>query len=89
MRINPKKVNNKKTFFSAYWVGGRRKYLNAENMSAELEFATTTLNYPSLKGITIDRVDTHAFRSGGIIHCRLCDTVIDICKNVWMDRGNF
>ena len=50
---------------SAYWVEGKRKYLNAENMSAALKFGTTTLNYPSLKGITMDRVDTHSLRSGG------------------------
>ena len=42
----------------------KRKYLNAENMSAALKFATTALNYPSLKGIPIDRVDTHSLRSG-------------------------
>ena len=65
MRNNPKKMNNKKTYLSAYWVGGRIKNLNAENMSAALKFATTALNYPSLKGIPIDRVDTHSLRSGG------------------------
>ena len=65
MRNNPKKMNNKKTYLSAYWVGGRIKNLNAENMSAALKFATTALNYPSLKGITIDRVDTHSLRSMG------------------------
>ena len=34
-------------------------------MSAALKFATTSLNYPYLKGIPIDRVDTHSLRSGG------------------------
>ena len=65
VRINPKKVSNKKTLFSAYWVGGRRKYINAENMSASLKFATTALNYPTLKWIPIDRVYTHSLISGG------------------------
>ena len=65
MRINPKKVSNKKTYLSAYWVGVRKKDLNAENMSAALKFATTALNYPSLKVIAIDRVDAHSLRSGG------------------------
>ena len=60
-----KKVKNKKTYLSAYWMEGKRKYLNADNMSAALKFATTALNYPSLKGIPIDRVDTHSLRSGG------------------------
>ena len=34
-------------------------------MTAALKFATTELNYPSLKGIPIDIVDTRALRSGG------------------------
>ena len=50
---------------SEYWVEGKRKDINAENMSAALKFATTALNYLSLKGIPIDRVDTHSFGSGG------------------------
>ena len=57
--------SNKKTYLSAYWFGGRRKDLTAENMSAALKFATTALNYPYLKGITIDRVDTHYLITGG------------------------
>ena len=44
---------------------GKIKYFNADNMSAALETATTALNYPYLKGIPIDRVDTHSLRSGG------------------------
>ena len=59
------KVKNKNTHLSAYWIEGKRKYLNSDNMSAALKFATTALNYPSLKGIPIDRVDTHSLRSGG------------------------
>ena len=55
----------KKTYLSEYWVEGKRKYLNVENMSAALKFATTALNDPSLKGIPIDRVDTYSLRSGG------------------------
>ena len=34
-------------------------------MSAALKFATTALNYPYLKGVPIERVDTHSLRSGG------------------------
>ena len=50
---------------SAYWTEGKRKDLNADNMSAALKFATTALNYPYLKVIPLDRVDTHSLRSGG------------------------
>ena len=53
------KVKNKKSYLSEYWMEGKRKDINADNTSAALKFATTALNYPSLKGIPIDRVDTH------------------------------
>ena len=67
-----------------YWIGGRGKDLNAENMSAALKFATIALNYPSLKGIPIDIVDTHSLRSGGANAQSLRDTVIDRYKK-WGD----
>ena len=60
-----KELNNKKTYFSAYWVGIRRKDLTSENMSVALKFAATALSYPSLKGIPIDIVDTYFLISGG------------------------
>ena len=60
-----KKLRNKKTYLLAYWVGGRRKYLSAENMSAVLKFATNELNYPSLKGIPVYIVDTNSLIPGG------------------------
>ena len=44
---------------------GKRKDFNADNMSAELKFATTALNYQSSKGIKTDRVNTHSLRLGG------------------------
>ena len=44
---------------------GKIKYINAENMNAALKSKTTALNYPSLKGIPIDRVDTHSLVYGG------------------------
>ena len=34
-------------------------------MSASLKVSTTALNYPSLKWIPIDRVDTHSLIYGG------------------------
>ena len=58
-------MKNKKTYLSAYWVERKRKDINSENMSSALKFETTALNYPSLKGIPIDIVDTHSLISGG------------------------
>ena len=59
------KLINKKKYLSAYLVGGRRKYLNAENMIVALKLSTTALNYSSLKWILIDRLGVHSLRSGG------------------------
>ena len=75
---------------SAYWVEGKRKDLNAENMSAALKFATTALNYQFLKVIQIDRVDTHSLRSGGAIVLLLAGYIYrDIQKmGIWRG-GNF
>ena len=50
---------------SAYWVGGRRKDINADEMSAASKLVTIASNHPSLKGITRYRVETHSLRSGG------------------------
>ena len=61
----PKKMSNKNTYLSSYWVEGKRKDLPDDNMSAVLKFATTSLNYLSLKGISVERADTHSLRAGG------------------------
>ena len=58
-------TSSRKTYLSAYWMDGKRKNITAENISAALKFAATALDYPSLKGIPIDRVDTHSLRAGG------------------------
>ena len=58
-------MSNKKTYLSDYWVGGRIKDLNAENMSETLKFVTTKLYYTYLKGISIDILDTNLLKSGG------------------------
>ena len=44
---------------------GKRKDLNADNVSAALKFANTALDYKYLKGIPIDIVDTHSLILGG------------------------
>ena len=44
---------------------GEIKDVNAENMSEASKFATTRLNYPSLKWVPIDIVDTHSLISEG------------------------
>ena len=63
---------------------GKIKYLKADNMSSALKFATTALNYPSLKGVPIDRVETHSLRYGIEKALLLAGSMIEIYKN-WED----
>jgi hypothetical protein len=55
-----------KTFLSAYYDDkGQRGDITNEDVSKELKAAATVLEYPTAKGIPIDRIDTHSLRSGG------------------------
>ena len=57
---------NSKTFLSAnYDDKGKRKDITNEDVSKALKVAATALDYPTAKGIPIDRIDTHSLRSGG------------------------
>ena len=54
-----------KTFLSAYWAEGKRCDVNDEDMRSNLKFAAVALNYPTVKGIPEELVDTHSLRIGG------------------------
>ena len=55
-----------KTFLSAYYDEmGKRSDVTNEDVSRALKSAATVLDYPTAKGIPIDRIDTHSLRSGG------------------------
>ncbi len=54
-----------KTFLSAYYDDkGQRGDITNEDVSKALKAAATVLEYPTVKGISIDRIDTHSLRSG-------------------------
>ena len=53
------------TFLSAYWVDGIRHDVTDEDIRASVKMAAAVLNYPELRGIPVERVDTHSLRSGG------------------------
>jgi hypothetical protein len=55
----------KKTILSAYFVNGKRFDVTAEHVSAALKLSAAALEYPILKGIPIERINTHSLRSGG------------------------
>ena len=55
-----------KTFLSAYYDDkGQRGDITNEDVSKALKAAATVLEYPTAKGIPIDRIDTHSLHSGG------------------------
>ena len=53
------------TFLSAYWVNGKCKDVNDEDVWENLKWAAGELGYPCRKGIPLDRVDMHSLRIGG------------------------
>jgi hypothetical protein len=54
-----------KTILSAYYHNGKRCDVTSDHISKALKEAATALEYPILKGIPIDRINTHSLRSGG------------------------
>jgi len=54
-----------KCFLSAYWLDGKQLDINDNDIRDNLKWAATMLDYPSTKGIPIDRIDTHSLRCGG------------------------
>ena len=53
------------TFLSTYYIATLRYDINDRDISAALKLAGVALEYPSRRGIPIDRIDTHSLRSGG------------------------
>ena len=59
-------TSNTKEVLSAYWDSGEHpRMVTAEHISQSLKLAASMLEYPSKKGIPIQRVNTHLLRSGG------------------------
>ncbi len=54
-----------KTILSSYWTAGTRADVTAEDISRALKSAATELQYPTNKGISITRINTHSLCSGG------------------------
>jgi hypothetical protein len=56
-----------KTFLSAYYDDrGQHGDVTNKDVSITLKAAAATLDYPTAKGIPINRIDTHSLRSGSI-----------------------
>jgi hypothetical protein len=55
----------KKTIISAYFNEGRRYDVTSGHVSSALKLDAGALEYPTIKGILIEWVNTHSLRSGG------------------------
>ena len=56
----------KRKRLSAHYEGnGKERHLTDKDVSAGVKAAASALNYPTTRGIPIDRIDTHSLRSGG------------------------
>ena len=55
----------KTTIISSYFNEGQRYSVTSNHISFALKPAAGTLKYPTIKGIPIERVNTHSLRSGG------------------------
>ena len=64
-----KHTNDTSTCLSSYFetssTSTRRADVTDKNIRSELKLAAIALEYPALKGIPVDRIDTHSLRSGG------------------------
>ena len=54
-----------KTLLSAIYIDGIRYDVTGEDISKGLKMAANLLQYPTTRGIPINRIDTHSLRSGG------------------------
>jgi hypothetical protein len=54
-----------KTIISAYYHEGKHFDVMSDHVSVALKTAAIALEYPILKGIPIERINTHSLRSGG------------------------
>jgi len=54
-----------RTNISAYYHAGQRFNVTSDHISTALRQAATALKYPLVKGIPIERINTHSLRSGG------------------------
>ena len=60
------------TYLSAYFdEKGIRRDVTDEDVRKALKLAAIALNYPTQKGIPIDRIDTHSLRAGGAMALHL------------------
>lgn len=53
------------TFLSTFFLSNQQHDITDRDVSAALKLAGIALEYPSRRGIPIDRIDTHSLRSGG------------------------
>ena len=58
-------THDSSTFLSAFFVNTARFDVTDRDIRCSVKRAARELHYPSLKGIPVERIDTHSLRSGG------------------------
>ncbi len=56
---------SKKTVILAYFHDGKRFDVTSDHISSALKLAARALEYPTIKGIPLEQINTHSLRSGG------------------------
>ena len=70
-----------------FWVDGKLKYVTAKNISSALKFAAGALEYPFIKLIPTERVETHSLHAGGTNALSLAGYINRDIKNMGSWRG--
>lgn len=64
--------NHQAAPLSSFFSNNEARHVTDKDISSALKLAAVALEYPTLKGIPIDRIDTHSLRSGGANALALC-----------------
>jgi hypothetical protein len=78
-----------KTLLSAFFHLGVCYDVSGNDISKGLKLAAQILEYPTTRGMPIERIDTHSLRSGAQMHWLYQATPIHKYKNGTMERGDF
>jgi hypothetical protein len=77
-------------YLSTYFVNRNRSNVTAEDISRHLKIVAGILNYPTRKGIPVNRVNTHSLQGGGANALALSGySNCQIQKMGWLRGGTF
>ena len=66
-------TSDDRAYLSSYFVDGKCKCVNDQNIRDGVKLATTALGYPTTRGTPISLINTHSIRIGGACALELAD----------------